>query len=562
MTAQTFSKDTFEGTTDEMREGMYTVSQKAIELEKDKNERLKRKAQEEKARAEAGVAPLPVRRKREETQGERSDTGGENTDADFDYWPDSETSTTKKTKRTTTFDSLLDTKEYRTTAADREERMRQRAEAEGTPIPDSTQHVTPEEEEEETEESLERKRLEKDIEKQQKELKKLERKKQQEEVMTVKQKAKAFQEVILGGKWQSGKNTPKIVSAEKRKKSTGFTQRQVKQEEEEAEEEEEFEDQTPLPEGFHLLSDDVHCKNIRRAEGFIFYLRAITSQFEDIVRKGTNVPSNYNKLIKSVYWACRAVGVTSVEEADAEEVFDNIKDKTCRAWMLHLRGIPEATSYDLLPAAQKESFITRDSSVNADMEAKIKEECRGMTGLQETTTRNLIKDLCYHNKMAHRHAMESAEKLETLSMNVSLPFFLQLAEGTSRALIQLNLPSVQEHMEKAEKERKQREMEYSSTLEPTIGLAAKLSLVQMNESWRDSTEGRANRILASFVNRYVYDQMHRHDGKVLSAKVLADRFELKESTLGKLLTARRFLGGRETMFLKKRRASAEDDEDE
>ena len=74
-------------------------------------------------------------------------------------------------------------------------------------------------------------------------------------------------------------------------------------------------------------------------------------------------------------------------------------------------------------------------------------------------------------------------------------------------------------------------------------------------------EGRANRILASFINRYVYDQMHRHDGKVLSAKVLADKFELKESTLGKLLTARRFLGGRETMFLKKRRASVEDDDE-
>ena len=231
------------------------------------------------------------------------------------------------------------------------------------------------------------------------------------------------------------------------------------------------------------------------------------------MRKGTNVPSNYSKLVKSIYWACRAVGITSVEEADAEEVFDNIKDKTCRAWMLHLRGIPEATSYDLLPASQKESFITRDSSMNDDMEARINEEVRGMTTVQETTMHNLIKDLCYHNKMAHRHAMESAEKLETLSMNVSLPFFLQLAEGTSRPLIQLNLPSMQEHMAKAEKERQQREAEYSNQLEPTIGLAAKLSLMRMNESWRESTEGRANRILASFVNRYVYDQMHRHDGK-------------------------------------------------
>ena len=136
-------------------------------------------------------------------------------------------------------------------------------------------------------------------------------------------------------------------------------------------------------------------------------------------------------------------------------------------------------------------------------------------------------------------------------MNITLPFFLKLAEGTLRPLIQLNLPSMQEHMAKAEKERQQREAEYSSKLEPTINLTAKLSLVSMNESWMGSTEGRANRILASFINRYMYEQMHRNDGKVLSAKVLADKFELKESMLGKLLTARRFLGGRETMFLRK-----------
>ena len=540
---------------------MYTVSKTAMELEKEKNERLKRKAQEDKARETAGVAPATVKRKRDEPQSECSDTGGENTDADIDYFPESEVTTSKKPRKTTSFQSLVETKEYRTTAADREERMRQRAETgESAPIPDSTQHETPGDEKE-TEESLEKKKLERDIEKQQKELKKLERKKQQQEELSAKQKAKAFQDIIVSGKWSSEKKVPKIVSAEKRKKSAGFTSKQVKNEEEEAEEEEP-EDEPPLPDGFHLLSDDIHCKNIRRAEGFILYLRAICSQFEDIVRKGTNVPSNYNKLVQSIYWACRAVGITSIEEADAEEVFDNIKDKTCQAWMLHLRGITEASSYDLLPAAQKESFITRDSTLDDDMEERINEEVRGMSAVQENTTRNLIKELCYHNKMAHRHAMESAEKLETLSMNVSLPFFLKVAEGTSRALIQLNLPSMQKHMAKAEKERQQREAEYNSQLEPTIELAAKLSLVPMNESWMESTEGRANRILASFINRYVYDQMHRHDGKVLSAKVLAEKFELKESTLGKLLTARRFLGGREAMFLKKRRASAEDDEDD
>ena len=322
-------------------------------------------------------------------------------------------STAKKPSKTISLQSLVEMKEYRTTAADREERMRQRAESgEPAPTPDSTQPETLGDEEE-SEESLEKKKLERDIEKQQKELKRLERKKQQEEELSAKQKAKAFQDIITRGKWASEKNVPKIVSAEKRKKSAGFTSKQVKQEEEEAEEEEP-EDDSSLPDGFHLLSDDIHCKNIRRAEGFIHYVRAICSQFENIVRKGTNVPSNYSKLVKSIYWVCRAIGIVSTEEADTEEVFDNIKDKTCRACMLHLRGITQALSYDLLSASRKESFIMRDSTLDDDMEALINKEVKGMTVVQENTIRNLIKDLCYHNKMAHRHTMESAEKLETL----------------------------------------------------------------------------------------------------------------------------------------------------
>ena len=119
----------------------------------------------------------------------------------------------------------------------------------------------------------------------------------------------------------------------------------------EEEEEEKDEDAPLIPEGFHLLSDDIHCKNIRKAEGFQHYVRAICHQFESIVKKAGNVPINYSKLVKSIYWACQAVGINSIKDADVDAVLENVKDLSCRAWMLHLRGIKEATPFDLLPAA-------------------------------------------------------------------------------------------------------------------------------------------------------------------------------------------------------------------
>ena len=464
---------------------------------------------------------------------------------------------TKKTRKTTSLQSLIapDTREYRTMAADRQERRKQRG-GDNTEIPDST------EQEEETEEERRKKQLECEIEEQQKELRRMERKEQHAEEECSKQKAIEFQKMIEAGGWVKEKDrTPKIVSTEKRRKSKGFTSTSVSTtKDDDEDEEEEYEDATPIPEGFHLLSDDIHCKNIRKADGFQHYVRAICHQFESIVRKAGNVPVNYSKLMKSIYWACQAVGISSTKDADVDAVLNNVKDLTCRAWMLHLRGIKEATPFDLLPAARKESFITKGVPLETDIEKLLKEEVQEMTPLQENTTRNLLKELCYHNKMAHRHAMEAAERLESLSMNVSIPFFLKVAEGTNRPLVQVRLPSLDEHMEETEKMKKSRDEEFGAQLKPTIDIAAEMNLVSMNEDWNDSKDGRATRILAAFINRYLYEQMHAKDGKVLSAKVLGDKFNLKESTLGKLLNARRYLGGKESMLYKRWHLSADDDD--
>ena len=130
----------------------------------------------------------------------------------------------------------------------------------------------------------------------------------------------------------------------------------INDDDDEDEEEEKY-DVPLIPEGFHLLSDDVHCKNIRRADGFQHYVKAICQQFEPIVRKAVNVPVNYGKLVKSIYWVCQAVGITSTKDTDVDVVLNNVKDLMCRAWMLHLRGIKEASPQDLLPAAQKNQLL-------------------------------------------------------------------------------------------------------------------------------------------------------------------------------------------------------------
>ena len=210
------------------------------------------------------MAAEPVKKKR--TEGKEPEDSTDNRDADVDYYLGAEDkpTTSKNTRKTASLQSLLapDTREYRTTAADWEVRMKQRSDERETP--DSTQKDTEEQEGQEGEEMAEKQRLERAIEDQQKELKKLERKKQHAIEECSRQKAREFQETITSGAWRKEKDrTPRIVSTEKRKKTAGFTSKNVavKDVDEEDDDEEDY-DAPTIPEGFHLLSDDVHCKNI------------------------------------------------------------------------------------------------------------------------------------------------------------------------------------------------------------------------------------------------------------------------------------------------------------
>ena len=138
--AQTFSKESIEEATHELRDSMYEVGKSALELESEQAERLQRKAEEERRLKDQGVAPEPVKRSRKkEEAGDSTDT----TEADIDYYPGQDDQPTKRPQKTTSLQTLLqpDIKEYRTTAADREEKMKERQKLQSLEVPESTEDV-------------------------------------------------------------------------------------------------------------------------------------------------------------------------------------------------------------------------------------------------------------------------------------------------------------------------------------------------------------------------------------------------------------------------------------
>ena len=87
--------------------------------------------------------------------------------------------------------------------------------------------------------------------------------------------------------------------------------------------EEEMPEQQPLPEGFRLQADSIHCLNIMEAGKFQAYIRQICNNFISVVKKGKDVEEEYWKVVRSIYWVCQAVGSKLlIAEAEPELIPD------------------------------------------------------------------------------------------------------------------------------------------------------------------------------------------------------------------------------------------------
>ena len=120
-----------------------------------------------------------------------------------------------------------------------------------------------------------------------------EQKKQQE-------KAKTFSKEMNKGTWKP-KTAVSVLDTKKKKKIKKLPTDVIQSPNEDDE------DNEPLLEGFHLLEESVHCINIQESDEFRAYLHQICTDLIQMVRQGRNVEEEYRKVVRSIYWACKAV---------------------------------------------------------------------------------------------------------------------------------------------------------------------------------------------------------------------------------------------------------------
>ena len=139
------------------------------------------------------------------------------------------------------------------------------------------------------------------------------------------------------------------------------------------------------------------------------------------------------------------------------------------------------------------------------MDELLKDEIANKTPLQLAVLNRDIKEAMDHQQKAHRHAADSLEKMEVIRMNTTIPTFVRIAEAIYRPLVVMRLLSVDDALDESLKIKRQREETRREFESPIEDVAMFQNIPRCNKKWEFNAEGKATRMLAAIVTRYIHE---------------------------------------------------------
>ena len=160
------------------------------------------------------------------------------------------------------------------------------------------------------------------------------------------------------------------------------------------------------------------------------------------------------------------------------------------------------------------------------------------------------KELRYHvqgilevNALAHKHAVEAAEHMADASRLLSTPGIVTLLNATVRPLVGVHLPIMNKFIEEAQKKHKEMLQQRKKLIDE---ICIDQNLPRNAREWEYQAEGDVNCRLAAVVTQYIHQAMMHDKKQFYSKNVLGDMFEVPPSTLNKLLSGKKYMGGAES----------------
>ena len=309
---------------------------------------------------------------------------------------------------------------------------------------------------------------------------------------------------------------------------------------------EEEEDPDDIPEGFHLQEESPHCINMTRVEDYQAYL--IVLEFERLIKSGaTNILEEYAKVIQSIFWAVKVNKQTILNGADPAEVMASISDAKCKAWQLKLNGKTTVDPVTLVDDTEIGPQMAPDIMNLKPQEIfeLVEEELVGKMKEQVQAIEKCIGNICREQALAHRHAAEAADNRASLTEMVSLPILIKVISATMRPTVAIKIPEVDEMMARAQQKvdaiRKAKQK--VGELKPIDDVVFAQNIPKYNAEWEHSPNGQATSYLATLVCHYMRELQQKDKKVVLSAKALETIYHTANSSIGKLISGKQYLGG-------------------
>ena len=156
-----------------------------------------------------------------------------------------------------------------------------------------------------------------------------------------------------------------------------------------------------------------------------------------------------------------------------------------------------------------------------------------------------IQGILRSNALAHKHVADAANHLADALKFLSTPVIVVLAQSTSWPLIGVHLPLMDTFLEEAKKRHEEMVQQRNLEKRPIHKIYIEQNLPRLSREWEYQHEGEVNSRLAALVTRYMHEALMRDKKQFYSGTALATMFKVRSSTLNKLISGRKYMGGAE-----------------
>ena len=118
-----------------------------------------------------------------------------------------------------------------------------------------------------------------------------------------------------------------------------------------------------------------------------------------------------------------------------------------------------------------------------------------------------------------------------------------LAQSTAQPLIRVHLPLMDTFLEKTKKKHEEMVQERNLEKQPIDEICIDQNLPRLAREWEYQHKGEANSRLAAVITRYMHRALMREKKQFYSRTALPMMFIIPSSTVNKLISGRKYMGG-------------------